>query len=417
MCPSRTTYWQHIGVKHNCLGFPVFLVCALRTAVHWGIAVTTCAALIVAAGRGQRFGGDQPKQYAPLSGEPLLRRTLRAFCGHPRVERVLVAIHPDDATTFTAAASGLTGVSWVPGGATRQESVRRGLEALAANPPDLVLIHDGARPMVTATLVDRVVAGLRDFDGVLPAVAVIDTLKRLAADGRVGETVPRDNLVRAQTPQGFHFEAILSAHRRFAGEQLTDDAAVMERAGHRVATIPGDESNIKVTTMDDLTRLAASLAETRVGQGFDVHRFGPGDHVMLCGVKVAHSHGLVGHSDADVALHAATDAILGALGAGDIGQHFPPSDAKWRGAASHVFLRHAYDLLTGRRGTLVHLDFTLICERPKIGPHREAMIASVAHILGVEQGRVSVKATTTEGLGFTGRAEGIAAQAVATVRL
>jgi len=375
----------------------------------------TCAALIVAAGRGQRFGGNLPKQYAPLKGEPLLRRTLRAFCGHPGVQRVMVAIHPDDAATFAAVAKGLP-VEAVYGGAARQDSVRLGLEALAQYAPDLVLIHDGARPMITPALIDSVIAGLKDADGVLPAVPVIDTLKRVSGSD-VGETVPRENLVRAQTPQGFRFPAILAAHQKLAGESLTDDAAVLERAGHRVITVAGDDANIKVTTMDDLARLTAALSETRVGQGYDVHRFGPGDSVMLGGLKVPHTHGLIGHSDADVALHAATDAILGAIGEGDIGQHFPPTDEKWRGASSDKFIQHAHGLLTQRGGALVNLDITIICERPKVGPHRAAIRATVAKILGVTEGRISIKATTTEGLGFTGRNEGIAAQAVATVRV
>lgn len=376
----------------------------------------TCAALIVAAGRGSRFGGNLPKQYAPLRGENVLRRTLRAFASHPGIQRVVVAIHPEDQAIFNETAAGLPKVSSVHGGAQRQDSVRLGLEALALDAPDLVLIHDGARPMISAALITRVIAGLSDADGILPAVPVIDTLKRVDGD-RIGATVPRENLVRAQTPQGFRFPAILAAHRALAGESLTDDAAVLERAGKTVKIVPGDEANIKVTTMDDLARLEAALGETRIGQGFDVHKFGPGDGVWLCGLKVAHTQGLVGHSDADVALHAATDAILGAIGAGDIGQHFPPSDPKWKGAASHQFLRHAYDLLMARGGSLTHLDFTIICERPKVGPHRAAMVASVATILGVDEGRISVKATTTEGLGFTGRQEGIAAQAVATVRV
>ena len=375
-----------------------------------------CAALIVAAGRGQRFGGSQPKQYAPLKGEALLRRTLRAFCTHPRISQVVVAIHPDDASTFAAVAEGLPNVRAVHGGAQRQDSIRLGLEALAAQSPDLVLIHDGARPMISADLIDRVITGLNEAPGVIPALTVVDTLKRVNAN-TIGETVSRDNLVRAQTPQGFRFAEILSAHQAVAGEALTDDAAVMERSGHRVITVPGDEANIKVTTMDDLARLTESLTETRIGQGFDVHKFGPGDSVWLCGVNVPHTHGLVGHSDADVALHAATDAILGAVGAGDSGQHFPPSDEKWRGAPSYKFIQHAHDLLKQRGGTLVHLDVTIICERPKVGPHRTALVASVAKILGIAEDRVSVKATTTEGLGFTGRQEGIAAQAVATVRI
>ena len=375
-----------------------------------------CAALIVAAGRGQRFGGSGPKQYAPLKGEPLLRRTLRAFRDHASIGEIAVAIHPDDQGLFQAAASGLSRITSVAGGATRQESVRLGLEALAARAPDLVLIHDGARPMVDAGLIDRVLAGLATAEGVLPAMPVIDTLKRVDGAAIVA-TVARENLVRAQTPQGFRFAAILAAHRAHAGEALTDDASVMERAGHKVIIVSGDETNIKVTTMDDLARVTAMLSETRTGSGFDVHKFGPGDAVMLCGVRVPNSHGLEGHSDADVALHAATDAILGAIGAGDIGLHFPPSDPKWRGIASHQFLRHAHGLLTARGGTLVHLDVTIICERPKVGPHREAMVIEMAKILGVAMDRISVKATTTEGLGFTGRREGIAAQALATVRV
>jgi len=377
----------------------------------------SCAVLIVAAGRGQRFGGNLPKQYAPLRGERILTRTLRAFRNHPRIARIVVAIHPDDADVFAQAARGFEGVTAVHGGATRQESVRLGLEALAGDASDLVLIHDGARPMISSTLIDRVVDGLARTEGVVPGIAVIDTLKRVDAEGRILETVPRDSLVRVQTPQGFRFATILDAHRRFAGEALTDDAAVLERAGHAVLTVAGDDANIKVTTMHDLERLNATLSETRVGQGYDVHKLGEGDHVWLCGLSVPHTQGLVGHSDADVALHAGTDALLGAFGAGDIGQHFPPSDPQWRGASSDRFLRHAYDLLRARGGELVHLDFTIICERPKVGPHRAAMVASVAKILGVDTHRISVKATTTEGLGFTGRQEGIAAQAVATIRL
>lgn len=375
-----------------------------------------CAALIVAAGRGQRFGGSAPKQYAPLKGEPLLRHVLMTFRGHPGIGEIAVAIHPDDRALFQAAAAGLPGVTSIAGGATRQDSVRSGLESLAARSPDLVLIHDGARPIVGATLIDRVLAGLALADGVVPAVPVVDTLQRVEGTTVVA-TVARENLVRAQTPQGFRFSTILAAHRAHAGEALTDDASVMERAGHKVVIVAGEDTNLKVTTMDDLARVNAMLSETRTGSGFDVHKFGPGDAVMLCGVSVPHSRGLEGHSDADVALHAATDAILGAIGAGDIGLHFPPSDPRWQGAASHRFLRHALDLLTARGGSLVHLDVTIICERPKVAPHRDAMVNEMAKILCVTADRISVKATTTEGLGFTGRQEGIAAQAVATVRV
>jgi 2-C-methyl-D-erythritol 4-phosphate cytidylyltransferase/2-C-methyl-D-erythritol 2,4-cyclodiphosphate synthase len=381
--------------------------------------VGDCTALIVAAGRGQRFGGDGPKQYQPLAGAPLLRRTVQAFIGHARIDRVLVAIHPDDEALYSTAVAGLSTTKLcapVHGGLTRQDSVRRGLEVLSAQPPALVLVHDGARPMVSAAVIDAVIDALGSFDGALPCLPVVDTLKHVEG-GRVGGTVPRAGLMRAQTPQGFRFDAILAAHRAADATDFTDDAAVLEHAGGSVATVPGDEANIKVTTMDDLARLTAALAEIRVGQGFDVHKFGPGDGVWLCGVKVPHSHGLEGHSDADVALHAATDAILGAIADGDIGQHFPPTDPQWRGASSDRFVRHAYDLLRAKGGTLLHLDITIICERPKVGPHRSMMQARLAEILHVEQGRISVKATTTEGLGFTGRREGIAAQAVATVRV
>ena len=372
-------------------------------------------ALIVAAGRGQRFGAELPKQYLPLGGEPILRHAFRAFCRHPGIAGVWAAIHPDDAGLFAAAAKDLP-VRAIHGGAARQDSVRLGLEAMAGAAPDVVLVHDGARPMVSSGLIGRVLTALGAAEAVIPAVPVIDTLKRVD-QGRITATVPRDNLVRVQTPQGFRFTSLLAAHRQFAGENLTDDAAVMERAGHAVTTVPGEEMNIKVTTTDDLARLQAASGETRTGTGFDVHRLGAGDFVTLCGLRIPHSHGLIGHSDADVALHAATDAILGAIGEGDIGQHFPPTDPQWRGAPSDRFIQHAYGLLKARGGALVHLDITIICERPKVSPHRAAMVARIAEILGVDAGRVSVKATTTEGLGFTGRGEGIAAQAVATVRL
>lgn len=378
------------------------------------------AALIVAAGRGQRFGSELPKQYLPLKGEPILRHALRAFCAHPGISGVWAAIHPDDADLFASAAAGLP-VKAVHGGAARQDSVRLGLDAIAAarliqEAPDLVLIHDGARPAVSAGLIGRVIAALDTAEAVVPAVPVIDTLKRV--DGaRIAETVSRDNLVRVQTPQGFRFNTLRAAHRKAAGDALTDDAAVMERAGHSVITVPGEETNIKVTTTEDLARLQAASGEIRTGTGFDVHRLGAGEFVTLCGLRIPHSHGLVGHSDADVALHAATDAILGAIGDGDIGQHFPPTDPQWRGAPSDRFIQHAHALVKARGGQLLHIDITIICERPKVSPHRAAMVAKIAEILGIEPHRVSVKATTTEGLGFAGRGEGIGAQAVATVRL
>lgn len=385
----------------------------------------TCVALIVAAGTGQRFGAERPKQYLPLAGRPVLRRTVEAFLAHPRVTAVHVVIGSDFRDLYDAAVAGLDLPEPFIGGAARQDSVRNGLEALAAaGAPDLVLIHDAARPLVDADTIGAVIDALGEHEGALAAVPVADTLKR--ADGSfVGDTVDRAGLWRALTPQGFRFPAILAAHRAAAGLALTDDAAVAERAGMAVALVRSKEENFKVTTPDDLERAErliaagrfAGLGDVRTGTGFDVHRFAEGDHVWLCGVAVPHSQRLDGHSDADVALHALTDAILGALGAGDIGSHFPPSDPQWKGADSALFLRHAVALVARRGGRIAHADVTIICERPKIGPHRPAMVARLAELLGIEPDRVSVKATTTEKLGFTGRGEGIAAQAVATVRL
>jgi 2-C-methyl-D-erythritol 4-phosphate cytidylyltransferase/2-C-methyl-D-erythritol 2,4-cyclodiphosphate synthase len=381
---------------------------------------TKTAALIVAAGRGQRFGGSLPKQYATLAGVPLLRHSLRAFAAHPAVDTVRAVIHADDRALYDAAAEGLEIAAPVAGGASRQESVLRGLESLAATPPARVLIHDGARPFVAAAVIERVLAALADSPGAIAALPVVDTLKQ-ADGGRIAGTRDRSGLWGAQTPQGFRFAEILAAHRAAAGEELTDDAAVAERAGLAVTLVEGSRENMKVTSQEDLAVaerwLRGAQEETRVGQGFDVHAFGPGDHVTLCGIRVPHDAGLVGHSDADAGLHALTDAILGALGAGDIGSHFPPSDPQWRGADSGKFLVHARDLVAAQGGRLLHLDVTLICERPKIGPHRDAMVARIAGLLDLPAGRVSVKATTTEKLGFTGRGEGIAAQAVATIAL
>jgi len=382
--------------------------------------MTTCIALVVAAGRGTRLGAALPKQYLPVAGEPLLRHTLRALASHPRINGVRAVIHPDDGTYYAEAARDLDLLPPVPGGAQRQDSVRLGLESLLETDPDVVAIHDGARPFVDGALIDRVLDAVERGPGAIPALPVADTIKR-GRDGRVVETVDRSQLWRAQTPQAFRFREILAAHRAALGLELSDDAAIAERAGLAVSLVMGSEANLKVTAPDDLARaesmLMAQLGDIRTGQGFDVHPLGPGDHVWLCGIKVPHERALIGHSDADVGLHAITDAILGALGAGDIGQHFPPSDARWRGAASDQFLRHAAKLVAERRGRIAHVDVTLICEWPKVSPHRPAMIARIAEILGLAPDRVSVKATTTEKLGFTGREEGIAAQAIATVRL
>jgi len=382
--------------------------------------MTSCIALVVAAGRGTRIGAPLPKQYLSLAGEPLLRHTLSALASHPKISGVRAVIHPDDRGRYDESARGLDLLPPVAGGAQRQDSVRLGLESLLEINPDVVAIHDGARPFIDASLIDRVLDAVEHASGAIPALPVADTLKR-GRDGLIVETVDRRELWRAQTPQVFRYAEILAAHRAAAGLELSDDAAVAERAGLAVSLVAGSEINLKVTTPDDLARaegmLLARLGDIRTGQGFDVHPLGSGDHVWLCGIRVPHERALIGHSDADVGLHAITDAILGALGAGDIGQHFPPSDPKWRGAASDQFLRHAASLVTKRGGRIAHVDVTLVCERPKVSPHRPAMIARIAEILGLAPDRVTVKATTTEKLGFTGREEGIAAQAIATIRL
>ncbi len=384
----------------------------------------TCTALIVAAGRGLRFGADLPKQYLHLAGKPILRRTVEAFLRHPGVTSVRVVIDPAFRDLYEQAVEGLDLPPPIAGGPTRQDSVLNGLEALAGHAPDLVLIHDAARPLVDAAAITDVIAALDHAPGAIAATPLADTLKRGTVAGgtiRSDGTVDRTALWRALTPQGFRFADILPAHRRAAGLNLTDDAAVAEAAGLAVTLIATDPDNLKVTNQDDLARaerlFLTRLGDIRTGTGYDVHKFAPGDHVWLCGVQVPHDATLEGHSDADVALHALTDAILGAIASGDIGQHFPPSDPQWKGADSARFLRHAAELVARRDGVIAHVDITIICERPKVGPHREAMVARVAAILGIDASRVSVKATTTEGLGFTGRREGIAAQAAATVRL
>ena len=373
------------------------------------------AVLIVAAGKGVRAGTGLPKQYERLGGVPMLRRTAQAFDGYA----VQVVIGPGQDELAAAALAGLGLPAPVTGGATRQESVRLGLEALAKDAPDFVLIHDAARPLISRKVTQDVVKALEaGADGALPMVAASDTLRRKDADGR-WTLVSRDNLYRAQTPQGFVYDKILKAHRAHAQEDVTDDVALAEMAGLKVEMVEGEEKNIKVTRKEDFA-LAESLlgsGDVRTASGYDVHKFTDGDHIMLCGLKIPHSHALEGHSDADVGLHAITDALLGCIGEGDIGQHFPPTDERWRGAPSWKFLDHAAHLVRDRGGVINHVDVTIICERPKVGPHRDAMKAKVAEILKITPDRVSVKATTTEGLGFTGRREGIAAQATATVRL
>ncbi len=370
----------------------------------------TTAAVIVAAGRGSRAGGEVPKQWQMLAGAPVLAHTLAAFRGH--VDRLVLVIHPDDRDRAAAVAGDAL---LVPGGATRDASVRAALEALEGTGVARVLIHDGARPLVEAGVIGRVLAALEDYPGAAPALTVTDALWR-GRDGLVDGTQDRAGLWRAQTPQGFRFDAILAAHRAHPG-QAADDVEVARAAGLDVAIVEGNEANLKLTFPGDFARAEAILKgrnmDVRLGNGYDVHAFTAGNHVWLCGVKVAHDKALLGHSDADVGMHALTDAIYGALAEGDIGRHFPPSDPQWKGAESHIFLRHAAELMRARGYALGNCDVTLVCERPKIGPHAAAMQAALAAIMGVEVDRVSVKATTSERLGFTGREEGIAALATA----
>ncbi len=369
------------------------------------------AAILLAGGTGSRFGAETPKQFLPLAGAPVLRHAAAALLDAG------VPIQPvGDPARVAAALAPLAHRPVVPGGETRQDSVRAGLAALAADAPELVLIHDGARPLIPPDTIPALLAALETADGAIPAVAVADTLKRVA-DGRITATVPREGLFRAQTPQAFRYAALVAAHVA-APPGLTDDAAVLEAAGRAVAVVSGSEDNIKLTYPEDRMRLERALLGRmipRVGTGFDVHAFGPARPLVLCGVTVPHERGLAGHSDADVGIHALCDAIYGALAEGDIGRHFPPSEAAWKDADSARFLRHAAGRIAASGGVLANADVTLICERPKIGPHAAAMIARLAELLGVAAEAVSVKATTTERLGFAGRGEGIAAQAVATV--
>ena len=386
--------------------------------------------LVVAGGRGVRLGAERPKQYLALAGRPLIIHTLEALVAGFPFSAATVVIRAEDRALYDEAIAHLTPAAAAAlsppaiGGVTRQQSVLAGLEALEAAAPEIVLIHDAVRPFPSPALVARAIKAAKRHGAAAPGTAMSDTIKQVDSDGRVLATPPRSGLRAVQTPQAFRFPLILEAHRRAAAAgvgDLTDDVAAAEWAGAPAYVFEGDPANVKVTTMQDLqaaeARLQANSGETRVGQGFDVHAFAPGDGLWLCGLRIPHSASLSGHSDADVGLHALADAIYGALAEGDIGQHFPPSDPKWKGAASKVFLAHAAERVRARGGAIVHLDATLICEAPKIGPHREAMRARVAEIAGLDIGRVAVKATTTERLGFTGRAEGIACLATATVRL
>lgn len=375
-------------------------------------------ALIVAGGRGSRAGEGLPKQYRPLGGMPVLRRTVLAFLRHPRVSDVRVVIHEDDRALYDEAVAGLEPGPPIVGGATRQESVARGLAALGEGEAT-VLIHDAARALVSASVIDRCLDVLGGgASAVVPALPVVDSLRR--GTTHLTEEVDRAGLLRVQTPQCFDLKAVRALHESLAGSDFTDDAALAMQGGIEVATVEGDEINLKLTTPDDFERAEALLGarrSTRTGLGFDVHAFEDGDGVWIGGIRIPHGRALKGHSDADVGLHALTDALLGAIAAGDIGDHFPPSDPQWRGAPSSLFLEHARNLVEQSGGRIEHVDVTIICEAPKIGPHREAIRARIAELLRLDLARVSVKATTTERLGFTGRGEGIAAQAIATVSM
>lgn len=382
------------------------------------------AVVIVAAGRGERAGqAEGPKQYRKIGGRAVIARTLDVFLGHPRVSRITVVIHPEDTQLFRdATEADANRVTVVAGGPSRQDSVRLGLQALVESAPDLVLIHDAVRPFVDTDLIDRTIEAVSKHQGALPALPISDTLKR-EENGMTGETVPRDGLYAAQTPQGFPFQPILAAHKKahqMGKADFTDDASIAEWAHMPVKIVAGSPDNVKLTWARDIIMAnqrfaAASFPDIRTGNGYDVHAFEAGDHVMLCGVAIPHDKKLSGHSDADVGLHALTDALLATCAAGDIGTHFPPSDPQWKGAASHIFLEHAAKLVRERGGRIANVDITLICEAPKIGPHRPAMTAELSAILDISPDRISVKATTNEQLGFLGREEGIAAIATASV--
>lgn len=385
------------------------------------------AVIIVAAGRGTRAGGppgSPAKQYRTLGGKPILSRTIEAFSSHPRIAEIVTVIHPDDLDLYAQASVGLAKLMEpVLGGSTRQESVRNGLNALAAAPPEIVLIHDAARPFVSADVIDRAIAAARLSGAAVPVLEVADTIAVIEGDAR-GETLERAKLRSIQTPQSFRYADIRAAHERAAAEgrdDFTDDGAVASHSGLKVSVFAGDPANMKLTTAQDFAsseaRLLASLPDVRTGTGFDVHEFEPGDHVTLGGVRIPHTRKLKGHSDADVVLHALCDAIFGALGDGDIGSHFPPSDMQWKDAESSRFLAYAADKVKARGGIVANVDVAIMSEAPKIGPYRPAMQQKIAEVLGITMDRVGIKATTMERMGFVGREEGLAAIATATIRL
>lgn len=382
------------------------------------------AAVVVAAGQGLRAGGEIPKQFRRIAGETLLARALSAFAEAPDVTFVQPVIRPDDVDLVRRLTNGMNVLEPVAGGATRQASVRAGLEALVSCSPDIVLVHDAARPFASASLITRAIEAAKKTGAAIPALPVTDTVKRIDSTGTIEATLDRNSIRLVQTPQAFAFPALFDAHRRALAQgrdDFTDDAALAEWAGIKVSVFAGEPGNIKFTTPEDFARAeaiqSAGLGDVRTGSGLDVHAFGPGDHVTLGGIRIPHVQALIGHSDADVALHALTDAIFGALADGDIGAHFPPSDPQWRGASSDRFLTFAVERVRTRGGRIAHLDLTIVCEAPRIGEHRDRMRGNIANLAGIGIERVGVKATTSEKLGFTGRGEGIAAYATATIRL
>jgi 2-C-methyl-D-erythritol 4-phosphate cytidylyltransferase / 2-C-methyl-D-erythritol 2,4-cyclodiphosphate synthase len=403
------------GAEHKRMGRDLANSQTLR-----GIAV-----VLVAAGRGERAGSSEegPKQYRMIGGAPVMRHALTALLAHPSIGEIVAVIHPDDAALFEQAASGIERVRHVFGGPTRQASTLLGLQAMANGAPEYVMIHDAVRPFISPLLLNRITEALTAESGVIPALPVSETVKRKDQQGFVTETVSRAGLFAAQTPQAFPFRLILQAHENARGQsdqEFTDDASIAEFAGMKVRIVEGAPENIKLTWKHDIEMAdkklsGAAFPDVRVGNGYDVHALEPGDHVTLCGVRIAHDASLSGHSDADVGLHALTDALLATRGAGDIGTHFPPSDPQWHGAASRIFVEHAAAIVREAGGRVANVDVTLICEAPKIAPHREAMVSAIAAMLHISPDRVSVKATTNERLGFIGRSEGIAAIATASV--
>ncbi len=381
-----------------------------------------CAVLVVGAGSGKRHGGKLPKQYQHLNGMLVFRHSLMAFSDHPQINTVIAVIAEDAKPLFTVAADGLN-VKTVPGGASRTASVHEGLKVLADDAPDIVLIHDAARPLVSSALISRIITAITKSHGAAPGLALADALKYLHEDGVAGDDIKRAGLVQVQTPQGFPFQPLLEAYTRLGADaEFADDIAAARAAGIECIIVQGEPDNFKITMPGDLEHAERLLHQRNVpisvtGSGFDVHRIIPGPQMVLCGVSIKGDLALKGHSDADAGLHALTDALLGTIGAGDIGDHFPPSDPQWAGVNSSVFLRKATDLVEQRRGKILHVDLTIICERPKIKPHREAMRARLSDLLNLDMNRVSIKATTTEGLGFTGRGEGLAVMANVTVQL